>query len=148
MDAAGISNAAGSSSGLSAAKDKLGQFNSEDFLKLFLAELQHQDPLNPTDNNQILQQIGQIRSIQTTTQLDTTLQSVLLGQNLSSASGLIDKFVRGLTDDGEEIRGRVDRVSIEGGQPILQIGERSLQLKNLRELLSPEDSGAAAAGAA
>jgi len=107
----------------------------DDFLNLLIAELQNQDPLNPTDNGQILEQISQIRSIETTTKLNETLQSVLLGQNLASASGLIEKQVRGLSDDGQEVSGQVDRVAIEDGVPRLIVGATSLRMSNLREVL-------------
>ncbi len=115
--------------------DQLREVDVNDFLKLLITELQNQDPLNPTDNNQILEQVGQIRSIQTTSQLSETLQSVLLGQNMSSAAGLIDRQIEGLTDDGQAVTGRVERVSIVEGVPKLLVGEKTVDLKNVKEIL-------------
>lgn len=132
--ALGASNpfSSASSSGL----DSLRDVGVDDFLKMLIAELQNQDPLNPTDNNQILQQVGQIRNIQSTSQLTETLQSVLLGQNLSSASNLINKQIHGLTADGKNVEGRVERVTIEDGTPRLIVGANSLSLSSVREILS------------
>ena len=78
----------------SAKSSSLSGVKLDDFLKLLITELQNQDPLNPTDNAQILEQISQIRSIESTTQLGQTLESVKLGQNLASASALIDRQIR------------------------------------------------------
>jgi len=108
----------------------------DDFLKLLITELQNQDPLNPADNQDILQQVSQIRSIQSTSQLTETLQAVLLGQNLASASGMIDKLVYGLTDDGQEVTGRVDGVVVEGGSPRVIVQQRALRLENIRQIAS------------
>ena len=44
-----------------------------------ITELQNQDPLNPMDNTQMLEQINQIRQIGATDKLTSTLDSVLLG---------------------------------------------------------------------
>ncbi len=69
--------------------DRLNDVNIDDFLKLMIAELQNQDPLNPLDNDELVAQIGQIRSVGATEKLTDTLDSVLLGQNISSATNLI-----------------------------------------------------------
>ena len=42
-----------------------------------------------------MQEVGQIQSIQATEQLTTTLQSVLLGQNVATAGNLIGRSVSG-----------------------------------------------------
>ena len=83
-----------------------------DFMNLLLAELQNQDPLDPMKNSEMLAQIGQIREISATDQLTQTLDAVLTGQNLATASGLIGKQVQALTDDSTNIEGVVDRVSV------------------------------------
>jgi len=106
-----------------------------DFLKLMIAELQNQDPLNPMDNSEMLQQISQIREIDASTRLTQTLDAVLLGQNLSSASNMIGKLVRGLADNGSFVIGTVDRVSIDGGAPKLHVGPTTVALKNVSDIL-------------
>ncbi len=50
-----------------------------------------------------------MQSINSTKKLTTTLDAVLLGQNLSNAGSLIGKTINGLTDDGEDVTGKVDR---------------------------------------
>jgi flagellar basal-body rod modification protein FlgD len=105
------------------------------FLTLMITELQNQDPLNPMDNAQILQQISQIREIEATTRLQETLESVLLGQNLSNASGLLNKRVTALTDGGDEVQGTVERVSVADNKVNLSVGGRQVALSNVREIL-------------
>ena len=111
------------------------------FLKLLIAQMQNQDPLSPMENTEIMQQIGQIRSISATDKLTDTLDSVLMGQNLSTASSMIGKKVTALTDDAKNITGVVDRVSVEadadGGNRKLRIviGDNKVDIKNIREVV-------------
>lgn len=120
---------------------KLQDLDIDEFLKLMITELTNQDPLNPMDNAQLVEQIGQIRSISATSQLSDTLGAVLSGQNLSTASSLIGKRVAALTDQLENVTGVVDRVSVEVDQEDndkrtfrVHIGDKKIDLKNVREI--------------
>lgn len=116
-------------------RDAFADVGMEEFLKMMIAELQHQDPLNPMDNGQILEQIGYIRDIVASDRLTETLESVFMGQNLATASSMIGRLIVAVTDDTGEVTGRVDRVSIEDGKPKLTVGEHTIDLKNILEIL-------------
>lgn len=131
-----------SSSANSRNASKLMDVNIDDFLKLMIAELQNQDPLDPMKNSEMLQQLSHIRTIGASDQLSRTLEAVLMGQNLSTASTLIGKDVSALTDQGINVTGRVDRVTAsatEQGSRTLRvhIGDHSIALQNVREILPP-----------
>lgn len=89
------------------------QMDLDHFLKLMIAEMQNQDPLNPMDNAEMLAQISQIREIGATDKLSDTLSRVLAGQELTTASSIIGTEVVALADDGTDVRGVVNRISIE-----------------------------------
>lgn len=135
MDTSLVTGATTPTSSNSSVNDALGGLDMSQFLSLMIAELQNQDPTDPMKNGEILQQIGQIRSIGATQTLTTTLNSVLLGQNVSTAGNLINKQVSALDDEGAEVQGTVDRVSIADGEVALHIGEASVKLSNVREIL-------------
>ena len=99
----------------------LNELNLDTFLKLMITELQNQDPLNPLDNSEMLAQISQMREIGSNDKLTNTLNSVLLGQNLSSATGLIGADIVALSDDSEPVSGIVNRVTVDGGTPKLHL---------------------------
>ena len=128
------------------ANQPLRELDLSAFIKLMVTELQNQDPLNPMENSEILQQISQIREIESSDKLTGTLDkvlasqdSVLLGQNLTNASALIGKKVTGNVEstgaDGEPrtepITGVVDRVSLKDGAAKVHIGDMSFPLKNV-----------------
>lgn len=99
----------------------LNELQLDDFLGLMIAELQNQDPLNPLENDELIAQISQIREVGATEQLTQTLDSVLLGQNIASATSLIGADVVALNDSGERVSGNVRVVTITDGQPRLDL---------------------------
>ena len=122
---------------------KLEDLDIDEFLKLMIAELSNQDPLNPMDNAQLVEQIGQIRSISATSKLSDTLDSVLTGQSLTTASSLIGKKVAALNDQNQNVTGVVDRVSVEVDENDsskrtfrVHIGSAKIDLRNVREIKS------------
>ena len=118
--------------------DVLGNLDLGDFLKLMIVELQNQDPLSPLENSEILAQISQIRAIGATSELNDTLDAVLFGQNIANATNLLGKEVRALDEDGERVSGKVDKVTIAGGEVQVHIGEKTVELSNVSEILPNE----------
>jgi len=111
-----------SSSSSSAVKaDAYNDLGMEDFLKLMIAELQNQDPLNPMDNSELVGQISQMREITATDKMTQTLDTVLLGQNIASATNLIGAEIDAISDDQQKVSGVVERVSVAEGQPKLHL---------------------------
>lgn len=101
--------------------DAINDIDMGTFLKLMITELQQQDPLNPLDNKDMLNQIAQIRAVGASDQLTKTLNSVLLGQNITSATNLLGADISALTDKGEAITGIVNRVAIDKGVPKVHV---------------------------
>ncbi len=116
----------------------LADLDLDAFLSLLITELQNQDPLNPMENTEILQQVSQIREIQTNMSMTETFESVTLAQNTATAARLLGQTVKALDDQAEEVTGRVDRVTISDGEsPKLHVGEHVISLKNVSEITTP-----------
>jgi flagellar basal-body rod modification protein FlgD len=112
-----------------------------EFLKLMVTELTNQDPLNPMDNTELVQQMGQLRSIAASDQLSSTLAGIQTSQSLTTASSLLGKKVTALSAEGQNITGVVDRVSVEVDAENndkrayrVHIGNQSVELANVREV--------------
>jgi flagellar basal-body rod modification protein FlgD len=114
-------------------KNTLNDLDLDAFLNLMIAELQNQDPLNPMENDELLAQISQIREVGATDRLTETLDAVLLGQNISSATNLIGAQISALSDDNERVDGMVDRISIANGQPKLHLDLASTAQASTKE---------------
>lgn len=84
------------------------QVNKDDFLKLLVAQLSHQDPLKPQDDTAFvaqLAQFAQLEQAQNQTEVLTQLQALLAGQNGAQAVGLV----------GREVTARFSSLSIANG---------------------------------
>jgi flagellar basal-body rod modification protein FlgD len=68
----------------------LGGLTMNDFLTLMTAQLQNQDPLNPTDSNQFLNQLSELSTVEGISQLNTSMgslsNSMLASQAVNSAA--------------------------------------------------------------
>ena len=85
--------------------------SSDDFMKIVLSELSKQDPLKPNDTSALIQQISQIRSIQSDIDLSSTLKSLVKDDQFSTAAGLIGTNISGLTETNVRVTGIVTAVS-------------------------------------
>jgi flagellar basal-body rod modification protein FlgD len=54
----------------------LNELKSEDFLRLLVAQLTQQDPFEPVQNQDLLNQVSAIRNMEMNTTLNTTLQTL------------------------------------------------------------------------
>lgn len=120
----------------------LNDVDVNQFLNLMISELQNQDPLNPTDNAALLQQVGELRSISSNDRLVSTLTSFSTTQELSTASSLIGKKVKGLDTSSKEVDGAVTSVSVKidekdrnKRQVQVHVGDQIVDIKNVREIV-------------
>jgi flagellar basal-body rod modification protein FlgD len=112
------------------------------FLNLMITDLQNQDPLNPTDNAALLQQVGELRSISTRDQLVSTFKSYSSTQELTTASSLIGKKVKGLDTGSKDVDGEVTSVSVKIDEKDrnkrtvqVHVGNQIVDIKNVREIV-------------
>lgn len=118
---------------------KLNGFSSlgsEEFLGIILTELSNQDPLQPSETKDLLEQLSTIRSIQSDEDLMGQLGALVDGNEWVSAGGLIGRHVSGLNDANLRVEGRVEAVSRTSQGPVLTLeGGRILRLSQTDQVL-------------
>ena len=124
----------------SSTTDPFQSLSTSSFVQLLVTELQNQDPTQPMDNSQILQEIGAIRSVDATTQLTSTLNSVLMGQNVATAGSLIGWNINGVDNSGNSVNGTVNSVSLSNGVATLNVGTQAVSLSNVTQIQAPTGS--------
>ena len=107
-----VSSATSSTSSTAYGLDAL---EAEDFLQFMIVELQNQDPLDPVDNKQLLDQLSTINSLISNEELAQTLEALNQTQGLGAASNLIGKTIRATTLEGNELSGVVAKAVMEDG---------------------------------
>lgn len=140
MPTVGSTSSSSNTTNQSTTTDRYDSLDTKAFLRLMVTELQNQDPLEPMDSSQIIDQIASIRAIQSNDKLSNTLDATLLGQNLFTASGLIGKTISGLSSDAKRVTGTVDRVEVANGVATLYVGDDAISMKNITEIKSTSTS--------
>ncbi len=82
-----------------AMKSSLG-LSSDDFLKLFVAQLQNQDPLAPQDPAAMLTQLSQMTMVEQANNTNTALNNLLTAQNNSTSINSVSFIGKTITANG------------------------------------------------
>jgi flagellar basal-body rod modification protein FlgD len=93
----------------------------DDFLKLLVAQMKNQDPMQPTDNTQSIAQMAQFSSLEQMTNLVHSFDQ--LGQSMAVERGVsfIGKNVTYVAANGSTQQGVVQSVDLSGDEPTLTI---------------------------
>ncbi len=130
--AAGTSN--GTTDTLNSTSTSAMGLTSDDFMKLFLAQLQNQDPTQPVDDSAMLGELSQMTEISTLQGVQTSLQ----GSQLAQSSALIGKNVVGIDVNGTAVNGVVTSVtqSNDAGL-VLQVGSQYVKPDSVTSVTNP-----------
>lgn len=126
--AAGISTGSHPTSALVA--KSLGQ---DDFLKLLMAQLGNQDPLQPVSNTEFVSQMAQFTSLSQTSDMVGTLSRMESIGQMQSAAALLGREVT--LADGTV--GVVREIQSQGGTQWLNLGDRLVTLDEIVSFRTP-----------
>jgi flagellar basal-body rod modification protein FlgD len=101
---------------------KNAQLGKDQFLKLFVAQLQHQDPMNPMQDTEFMGQMASFSTLEQVTNLATANAQVAESLNSSSAVALLGKTVTWTDEADVSHTGVVEKVTTAGGTPSLTVG--------------------------
>lgn len=102
----------------------------EDFLRLLVAQLKSQDPMNPVDNQAFLAQLAQFSVVERLQNLERQgTQSAAL-----QAAALVGMNVSAETAAGLKVSGRVDAVVAGQDGPLLSVGGAQVKLGEILEV--------------
>jgi flagellar basal-body rod modification protein FlgD len=106
--------------------------SQSDFLKLLVTQMQSQDPMNPTNSQDLLTQTVQLSTLQSNNTLQKTLSALQTNQTLSEASSMLGRQVTIQTTSSSgtttPITGVVSGVDISSGTPQVVVNGVSYDL--------------------
>jgi flagellar basal-body rod modification protein FlgD len=91
------------------------------FMKLMIAQMQHQDPTAPQDSSQMMAQVSQMTMVEQITNLATTAAAQAKDTKLARSEALLGRTVTYLDKDGASVTGQVEKVATAGTAPTLTI---------------------------
>jgi flagellar basal-body rod modification protein FlgD len=96
--------------GSTSATNPKGAMDKDGFLKLFIAQLTHQDPTSPMDTNESVAQMASFTMVEQITTMTSSNAQIAKTLTTSNAVGLIGRTVTYVA--GEELKtGKVESVS-------------------------------------
>jgi len=102
--------------------------NQGDFLKLLVAQLSAQDPMNPVSNTDFAAQMAQFSTLQATQTMQTNLAGLESSQAVLQANGLLGRTVQVQSEQGVSDSGVVSAVNIQAGTPSITVNGQSYGL--------------------
>jgi flagellar basal-body rod modification protein FlgD len=138
----GASSAASTSSNSSSTSGTSNQFGEDTFLKLLVAQLKYQNPLDPQDGTQFLTQTAQFTMVEKLESIDKETKTALAANQLLSAASMIGLHVKYKDNDGNDQTGVVKSVKVTSDGPTLKIGDQDISYAAIEEI-NPETTSAA-----
>jgi flagellar basal-body rod modification protein FlgD len=109
--------------------------DKNDFLKLLVTQLQHQDPLNPVDDKEFMGQMAQFSSLEQMTNVATSLDRLTQSSQLSQGAALFGQQVSYQLDaTTPPAQGVVSAVKVDKGAVVVQIGNDEVPLGAITEV--------------
>ena len=123
------------------ASDSSGSLNQDAFLKLLVAQLKYQDPLNPADGAEFLAQTAQFTMVEKLTTMVTQGEETARSQQETQAAQLVGKQVTYVNSSGEKTEGTVESTSFSDDGQTLVIDGKSVELDAVTGVIGgPNDS--------
>lgn len=110
--------------------------DSDTFLTLLVAEMQNQDPLEPTSNTEWVSQYATFTQVQQISEMADSMD--LVRANNLIGKEVVMKVTSSSTGETSYKRGVVDYVVVEEGKPLLVIDEAKYSLSDLDTVASEE----------
>lgn len=143
QDTSKAEEAARNAIGAKSAKDKAVSgttFDKEMFLKLLAAEMQYQDPMEPTDNSQYVAEMASFSQVEATTNVADSVSQI-------QANSLVGNYATVSTDSGD-VTGIVDYVTKkDDGEMYVSIEDKEYKASDVKKVQDATyyEAGAAAA---
>jgi flagellar basal-body rod modification protein FlgD len=116
-------------------KSELGK---DDFLKLLTQQLKNQDPMNPMNDMEFINQMSSFSSLEQMMNMNKSLDSFI--KTFSASSQTQAMMFLGTTvtikDGSDTITGVVDMIGFKDGVPYLKVNDEAYNISDV-ELVSP-----------
>lgn len=106
------------------------EMGQEQFLQLLVAQMQYQDPLEPTSNTEWVAQMATFSMVE-------SMNNMMDAMTEQSANDLVGKYV--LVNDGEGfVKGKVDYVTKQNGDTVVSVNDKLYSLDKIDTVADEE----------
>ena len=115
--------------------DSNSELGQDAFLKLLVAQLKYQDPLNPADGAEFLAQTAQFTMVEKLSDLEAQGQSTVTSQQQMQAAQLVGRQVTYVDSTGNLVEGVVESAEYTPDGQSLTIGGQAVELDNITKVV-------------
>jgi len=111
--------------------------SQQDFLKLLVTQMTSQDPMKPTDSQDLLSQMTQFSTLNANTALQSQLAQMQTLNEFSQAGSLLGKQVTLQLDDTTTATGVVSGIDTSSNVPQIIVNGQSYSLAQVLSVANP-----------
>lgn len=116
----------------SATKGGIG-LDKDAFMKLLVAQLRYQDPMNPANGQEYLAQAAQFAAVERLEEISQAQSETVAYQQILLSSSLVGRHVKANDADGL-VEGLVSAVKFDQGRPVLVVGDKEIPVGTVEEV--------------
>lgn len=113
------------------ARTSSNALDSSQFMEILMAQLTHQNPLEPMNNAEMMSQFSQLNSLQELRDIHTAMDKLSASNQVMYMASLIGKTVKVNRPDGNILEGVVSEVITEKDNPQLLIENEKIPLSDV-----------------
>jgi flagellar basal-body rod modification protein FlgD len=132
-DAMAAAKAAASTTQSTTGAQTLGK---DAFLKLLVAQLKYQDPMNPSSSTEFMSQTAAFTQVEKLDDISTAVSSLSSAQTVLGASGLVGRTVQYTDKDGTDVTGTVSAVRFGASGTTVRVGDTDVAVSAVKEVRS------------
>jgi flagellar basal-body rod modification protein FlgD len=121
MDVTSIKSSGAGSASTQDVSGKNAQMGKDQFLKLFVAQMSHQDPMNPMSDQDFMGQMASFSTLEQVTNMAAANETMAANLQLSQSVGLIGRTVTWMDEHDASHTGVVEKVTQRDGLPVLTV---------------------------
>ena len=106
-------------------------FDKDMFLKLLVAQLKNQNPLQPTDPSEFMNQAATLAMVEQMNAVSSSTNEAAAWQRGLAAAALTGKTITGIDASGASVTGAVDKVTITSGKAVLSVGSSTVDFASV-----------------
>jgi flagellar basal-body rod modification protein FlgD len=112
--------------------------DADQFMQILMAQLTHQNPLEPMNNNEMMSQFSQLNSLQELREIHTAMDNVSASNQTTYLAGMIGKTVKVNRPDGKFLEGVVEGVLTDMNNPQIRVGNEVVDVIDVLEIKESE----------
>lgn len=137
IDPLGSGAAATATATQAASRIPVRTLGQDDFLKLLVAQLNAQDPMNPQRDTEFVAQMAQFSALEQTRTMQSDIAGLRSEQQILQANGLIGRTVALQGADGSVVAGVVSGLRLENGAPRIVVNGEAYPLGQMLGVTVP-----------